>query len=201
MAETIPTDTLLDNSEKTNTIHFPKNDLADIHSFANLVIFAAGLTPARQIRAHRRMLRMMPEYMRLYDDATACDAWTQPDNDSIFRSFIEDCRVLCHLQAEAKGAAPFTPRHWYAHSEEKFGDYPMYGTIREAMLQLLPELLERLQWFKGWVSDSRYYWENSDRHYLETVLVIPIPEKVEAIKPAEWGNEIAGIQAHSGHLI
>jgi hypothetical protein len=193
--------TLLDGTPRTKSIHFRQIDLSDVHSLANLVIFGAGPTPFQQIRAHRRMLRMMPEYMNLFDNAIACDAWTQPDNDSIFRSFLEDCRVLCHLQAAVKGAAPFTPGHWYARSEEKFGDYPMYGTIREAMMLLLPDLLWRLRQLQAWVNDSRFYWENSDRHYLETVLAIPIPEEVDTIKPAEWGNEIARIQADSGHLI
>jgi hypothetical protein len=194
--------TLLDGGEATKTIHFKRiSDLADRHSFANLVLNAAGPTPICVIRAHRRLLRMMPVYMELLDNAIHCDAATQPDNDSIFRSFLEDCRVLCHLQAETTGTAPYSPRHWYERSMNQFGDYPMYGTIREAITQLLPALLERLQGLQRGTNNSRYFWEHSDRHYLETVLAIPVPENLGALNPADWGHRIAGIHAQSGHLI
>lgn len=144
---------------------------------------------------------MMPEYMRLFDDAMNCDAWTQPDNDSLFRAFLEDCRVICHLQVAAKGSAHFRLKHWYDRSEAQYGDYPMYGSIRESMTLLLPGLLKRLQWLKEWVANSHYFWENNDRHYLESVLAIPVPENVDSVKPDDWGHEIAMILGNSGYLI
>jgi hypothetical protein len=194
--------TLLDGGKETKTLHFTKHDLSIKESMAALVIDCFGPTPFRVIEAHKRLLLRMPEFMDLFENADACDAWTGPDNDILFRMFIEDSKTICHFIASAGDQGRlFSLRHWYERSETILGDYPTYGTIKEAMSALIPLVFLKLKELRQWVSKSTFYWSAQDPNYLTMVQSIEIPDFRDSDQLRKWGESVATIHSLANYYI
>lgn len=193
---------LLDGGKETKTLHFTKHDLTIKESMAALVIECFGPTPFRVLEAHKRLLLRMPEFMDLFENAAACDAWTGPDSDILFRMFIEDSKTICHFLASiGDNGRLFSLRHWYERSESTWGEYPMYGTIKEAMSALIPLVFEKLNELRRWVNESEFYWSTADPNYLKMVKSIEIPDSRDPDLLRKWGESVATIHSMSHYYL
>ena len=190
---------LLDKTNKTKTIEFlPPIDLSkeiiskDIsepvadkleRKVQEILLkkFALRSSVSDVIFAHKTILRNIQSIFELYSATWHLDAWTEVQQQDIFKTFLDCSKILVDLPAEMDDFNEknkdliFSFEYWAIKTAWSYEE--VSNQIAKTPLKLLfPLLLNKIKAYTDLVIKGKYYWKKKDLTYLRLAYSVNIPD-------------------------
>lgn len=188
---------LIDASDRTKSIEFRpaveisalENDIKMKEKTENFisgllvkkVAFDSGIIEI--INAHKILLRNIKSIFELYADTWHYDAWTEVQQDDIFKTVLEYSKILIgyDLPEKLNGVTAeerkylFSFDYWARKTDWSYEE--VSNQIAKTPLKaIFSRLLDRVQYYSDLVLKGAYYWLNKDITYLKLVFETVIPK-------------------------
>lgn len=187
---------LIDSSDKTKTIEFrPAIDITELKDdikkkektenfisslLVKKIAFDRGIGDI--IYAHKTLLRNIRSMFELYADTWHYDAWTEVQQDDMFKTVLECAQILIgfdlsesfsELSKEEKKHL-FSFDYWARKTDWSYEEVSNQ-VAKTPLKAIFPLLLTKMQYYSDWVVKGAYYWIHKDITYLKIVHQTVIP--------------------------
>ncbi|WP_321308641.1 DUF4365 domain-containing protein [Marinifilum fragile] len=194
---------LIDSSDNSKTIEFlPAIDIAELNDdvkkkektenfisslLVKKVAFDRGITDI--IFAHKTLLRNIKSLFELYTDTWHYDAWTEVQQDDVFKTVLECSQILIGFDlpeklddiSEDERKKLFSFDYWARKTDWSYEEVSNQ-VAKTPLKAIYPLLLDRLQYYSDLVIKGAYYWISKDITYLKLVHETVIPSVREHAK-------------------
>lgn len=175
----------LDNTTKSKTIEFGSchDDKVSIAKLRNIA-YNYGLRDF--IYAHKWIMRNIRKIFEMYSDACWYDADCSNIDMDLFRSFLENAKILLSYNEYFKtNETDFDSMFdFYTYKRESNFEDELYNYIvKQALEPLMIPMIETLDKFRSLILNSAYYWTDKDPEYIRMAFNAKWPEfkKVEEL--------------------
>lgn len=187
---------LIDSTNKTKSIEFHpaieipelNNDIKKKEKTENFIssllvkkiAFDSGIGDI--IYAHKTLLRNIKSMFELYTDTWHYDAWTEVQQDDMFKTVLECAQILISFDlpekleevSEEERKYLFSFDYWARKTDWSYEE--VSNQIAKTPLKaIFPLLLNKMQHYSNLVLKGAYYWINKDITYLKLVHQTVIP--------------------------
>ena len=168
---------LLDATESTKTIKF-RCDLDDDVILERVRDIAKGYSLREELYGHKWLLRNICQIFEMYTDSWWLDRCCQNIDVEFFKTFLDNVRVFMlpvlqkNKSMDAGTEQLFTYDYYYKKSDY---DEPYNYVIYEGLRKFFLGLLRLLDFYRGRVLASGYFWVYNDDEYLKLVAETEIP--------------------------
>lgn len=148
------------------------------------------------IYAHKTALRYFKQFMSLFVDVFHYDSQAEIQDPDVLKALLDVAAILLwgkekELDAfglpktDRKGLFAFN--HWVKSSGDWVTTEVTNQSAQTPVRVLIPLLVAELQELRRLVFESKYYWANKDRAYLQLVYQGMLPKDTTKVTLDEWG--------------
>jgi hypothetical protein len=169
----------LDGTDATRSIHFDRKWSLKTDVGRALFTLATLNRPWEAIRAHEDLLRSLPRTLRDFLWVFQADPWMTQDPSEIIERWLRLGRQLLGHRLKSEQEPLFDFEYWREKSEKRWGDSPMYGTLRSTYVETFAVVFPEMRRISMLVKKGAFFFAREAPEYLQLVQQTAMPEQVD----------------------